>query len=48
MNADVTEGGDPACWLDRVGAACGATLEGAASHEGLVCWHCGAVQPPDE
>ncbi len=48
MNADVTEGGDPACWLDRVCAECGAFLEGAASPEGLVCWRCGAVQTPGE
>lgn len=47
MNADEFEGGDPACWLDRVCAECGAFLEGEASPEGLTCWRCGTVQAPD-
>lgn len=39
------EGGDPACWLDRVCTECGAFLEGSASGEDLQCWRCGTEQP---
>ncbi|WP_281245331.1 hypothetical protein [Paramicrobacterium humi] len=31
------EGGDPACWLDRVCAECGAFLEDGMT----ACWRCG-------
>ena len=33
-------GGDPACWLGRVCADCGALIEGP---RGTACWRCGLV-----
>jgi hypothetical protein len=38
------EGGDPACWLDRVCPECGAVLEGDAVHH---TW-CGARRQPED
>lgn len=32
------EGGDPACWLERVCPQCGAMIEGP---DGTACWNCG-------
>jgi hypothetical protein len=37
-------GGDPACWLGRVCAECGALIEGP---RGTACWRCGRM-PADE
>jgi hypothetical protein len=36
-------GGDPACWLGRVCAECGALIEGSMSQP---CWRCG-MTPTD-
>lgn len=38
MTAGPDEGGDAACWLDRVCPECGAFQESAGA-----CWRCGAA-----
>ncbi len=37
-------GGDPACWLGRVCAECGALIDGPRT---TACWRCGRT-PADE
>lgn len=38
--ADIEPFGDPACWLGRVCAECGAMVEGVGA---TPCWRCGTV-----
>lgn len=39
-HAEVSEGGDPVCWLDLLCPACGAMIDGRAA-----CWRCAYTVP---
>ena len=40
----MSEGGDPACWADRVCPACGLLDERAPDERDGTCPHCGATE----